>query len=507
MLPCKKAKMTVEKHFEIGKIDNRIYGSFLEHLGRAVYNGIYEPSHPLADENGFRKDVIQMVKELQVPIVRYPGGNFVSGYNWEDGIGPKGSRPKRLDLAWRTLETNQIGIGEFNRWAKSVNTDIMLAVNLGTRGISEACRLLEYCNHESGSYYSDLRRQNGDAEPFRIKTWCLGNEMDGKWQTGHKTADEYGRLAAETACAMRTIDPDIELVSCGSSNSKMETFPDWEATTLSHVYDDVDFISMHQYFGNEKNDFKDYLALSLEMDYFIKTVKSVCDYIKAKKRSKRTLNISFDEWNVWYQSRQSDEELMKKSPWQVAPPLLEDAYTFEDALLVGCMLITLIKNADRVKIACLAQLVNVIAPIMTEIGGGSWKQTIFYPFLHASLYGRGIALQSVIVSDKYDSTNFTDVPYLESVAVYNEEKEEVTIFSVNRSEEDCLNLECDVRSFGSVRLLEHIVLACDDLKAVNSLAGSPVRPSRCETTTLHSGVIQAYLCKASWNVIRLSTRK
>lgn len=499
--------MTIEKDFQIGKIDSRIYGSFLEHLGRAVYNGIYEPSHPLADKNGFRKDVIELVKKLRVPIVRYPGGNFVSGYNWEDGVGPKNSRPKRLDLAWRTLETNQIGISEFHQWAKAANTNIMLAVNLGTRGIREACSLLEYCNHESGTYYSDLRRQNGDPDPFGIKTWCLGNEMDGTWQTGHKTADEYGRLAAETARAMRIIDPSIELVSCGSSSSKMETFPDWEAATLSHVYDDVDFISMHQYFGNTEDDFEDFLALSLEMDYFIKTVKSVCDYIKSKKRSKKTLNISFDEWNVWYHTRASDDERMEKHPWQVAPSLLEDVYTFEDALLVGCMLITLIKNSDRVKMACLAQLVNVIAPIMTQVGGGSWKQTIFYPFLHASVFGRGTALQPVIKSDKYDSKNFTDVPYLESVAVYNEEKEEVTIFAVNRSKEDPLNLECNVRSFGQVRVLEHIVLACDNLKAVNSLTDSPVQPSLCHTTALDQGVIHAHLGKASWNVIRISTQK
>lgn len=506
-LPCKEAKMTIEKDFQVGTIDSRIYGSFLEHLGRAVYNGIYEPSHPLANEHGFRKDVIELVKELRVPIVRYPGGNFVSGYNWEDGIGPKDLRPKRLDLAWRTLETNQIGISEFHRWAKSANTNIMLAVNLGTGGIREACSLLEYCNHESGTYYSDLRRQNGDPDPFKIKTWCLGNEMDGTWQTGHKTADEYGRLAAETARAMRIIDPDIELVSCGSSSSKMETFPDWEASTLSHVYDDVDFISMHQYFGNTEDDFEDFLALSLEMDYFIKTVKSVCDYIKSKKRSKKTLNISFDEWNVWYHTRESDDERMQKHPWQVAPSLLEDVYTFEDALLVGCMLITLIKNADRVKMACLAQLVNVIAPIMTQVGGGSWRQTIFYPFLHASVFGRGTALQPVIVSDKYDSKNFTDVPYLESVAVYNEEKEEVTIFAVNRSKEDPLNLVCDVRSFGQVQILEHIVLSCDNLKAVNSLAGSPVQPCLCHTATLDEGILSAHLGKASWNVIRIRTQR
>ena len=299
----------------------------------------------------------------------------------------------------------------------------------------------------------------------------------------------------------------MSMAACGSSSSKMETFPDWEATTLSHVYDDVDFISMHQYFGNTEDDFADFLALSLEMDFFIKTVKSVCDYIKAKKRSRKTMNISFDEWNVWYHTRKSDDERMEKEPWQVAPPLLEDVYTFEDALLVGCMLITLIKNADRVKMACLAQLVNVIAPIMTEVGGSSWKQTIFYPFLHASVYGRGVALQPVIVSDKYDSKNFTDVPYLESVAVYNEEKEEVTIFAVNRSKEDSLNLECNVKSFGDVKILEHIVLACDDLKAVNSLFSSPVQPVHSDAATLDSGIISVNLGKASWNVIRLSTQK
>lgn len=503
----KKAKMIIDKNYRIAKIDERIYGSFIEHLGRAVYNGIYEPSHQLADENGFRKDVIDMVRELQVPIVRYPGGNFVSGYNWEDGVGPRENRPKRLDLAWKTLETNQIGISEFSKWAKLSNTDIMMAVNLGTRGIAEACNLLEYCNHKSGTYYSDLRRTHGDNEPFNIKTWCLGNEMDGVWQTGHKTAYEYGRLAAETAHAMKIIDPNIEFVSCGSSNSKMVTFPEWEAVTLEETYENVDYVSMHQYYGNADNDSSDYLASSLEMDHFIKTVVSVCDYIKAKKRSKKTLNISFDEWNVWFHSHSADIEYANKNTWDMAPPLLEDIYTFEDALVIGCLLITLIKHADRVKIACLAQLVNVIAPIMTEIGGGAWKQTIFYPFLHASVFGRGVALQSIIVSDKYDSKNFTDVPYLEGVAVYNEEKEEITIFAVNRNLEEALNFECDIRSFGDSRILEHIVLECDNLKAINTLVSSPIQPKKCGMTSLNNGIINGKLGKASWNVIRIGKNK
>ena len=294
----RRAKMVLDKEFQIAPIDKRIYGSFIEHLGRAVYEGIYQPGHPAADENGFRKDVVELVKELDVPIIRYPGGNFVSNFYWEDSVGPVEERPHRLELAWRSLEKNEIGLNEFSKWAKQVNSEVMMAVNLGTRGISDACNLLEYCNHPSGTKYSDLRRKHGVKEPHNIKVWCLGNEMDGPWQIGHKTMEEYGRLAEETAKAMRLIDPTIELVSCGSSNREMPTFPDWEAVTLSHTYDYVDYISMHQYYGNRDNDSNDFLAQSDDMDDFIRTIIATCDYVKAKKRSKKTMNLSFDEWNV-----------------------------------------------------------------------------------------------------------------------------------------------------------------------------------------------------------------
>ncbi|MFR5337179.1 MAG: alpha-N-arabinofuranosidase, partial [Blautia producta] len=233
----RRAKMVLDKEFQIAPIDKRIYGSFIEHLGRAVYEGIYQPGHPAADENGFRQDVVQLVKELDVPIIRYPGGNFVSNFYWEDSVGPVSERPHRLELAWRSLEKNEIGLNEFSKWAKQVNSEVMMAVNLGTRGIQDACNLLEYCNHPSGTKYSDLRIRHGVKDPHNIKVWCLGNEMDGPWQIGHKTMEEYGRLAEETAKAMRLIDPGIELVSCGSSNRDMPTFPDWEAVTLSHTYD------------------------------------------------------------------------------------------------------------------------------------------------------------------------------------------------------------------------------------------------------------------------------
>lgn len=495
-----KAKMVVDKDFKISEIDKRIYGSFVEHLGRAVYGGVYEPGHPTADEQGFRKDVMELVKELQVPIVRYPGGNMVSAYNWEDGVGPKEDRPRRLELAWRVTETNEIGTNEFMDWAKKVNSEVMMAVNLGTRGIDAARNLLEYCNHPGGTYYSELRKQHGYKDPHNIKTWCLGNEMDGPWQVGQKTPYEYGRLAAETAKAMKLVDPTIELVSCGSSNSNMPTFPEWEATTLEHTYEFADYVSLHQYYGNRSGDTANYLAKSLDMENFIQTVISTCDYIKAKKRSKKTINLSFDEWNVWFHSNEQDKEI---EPWTIAPPQLEDVYNFEDAILVGSMLNAMLRHSDRVKVACMAQLVNVIAPIMTETGGGIFKQTIFYPYYYTSVYGRGVALNPVVSSPKYDSKDFTDVPYLDTSVVYNEEKEELVIFATNRHMENQLHVDVDVRSFEGYKVVEHVVLENDDLKAVNTLQKEQVKPHSNGESYLDDGKLVGILPKLSWNMIRL----
>lgn len=499
----KFAKMIVDQDFAANQIDKRIYGSFIEHLGRAVYEGIFEPSHPAADDEGFRQDVLDLVREVGVPIVRYPGGNFVSNFYWEDSVGPVEDRPKRLELAWRSLEPNTIGINEFARWAKKADTQIMQAVNLGTRGIEAACNLLEYCNHPSGTKYSDLRVSHGVKEPHNIKTWCLGNEMDGPWQTGHKTAVEYGRLADETAKAMRQIDPDIELVLCGSSNTHMPTFPLWEDTALTESYNSVDFISLHNYYGNPTNDIDNYLAQSDDMEHFIKTVIATCDYVKAKKRSKKTINLSFDEWNVWFHSNESDSDTMKNHPWQQAPALLEDTYTFEDAILVGLLLITLIKHSDRVKMACLAQLVNVIAPIMTVKGGCAWKQSIFYPYLHASKYGRGRVIQPVMTSSRHDTKEFSDVTDVVSVSVWNEEADELTVFAVNRSTTDDIVLETSLKGFEGYRLQEHIVLENSDMKAVNGPAGEQVSPiAATDRTEVTGDAVKARLAKTSWNVLR-----
>lgn len=497
-----KSKVTVSKDFIVSKVDPRVYGSFVEHMGRCVYEGIYEPGHS-SSTNGFREDVKALVSELNVPLIRYPGGNFLSGYNWEDGIGEVSNRPKRLDLAWRTVETNEIGIHEFMGWAKTVGAEVNMAVNLGTRGVDAARNLVEYCNFEGDSQWSNLRRTNGQEEPFRIKTWCLGNEMDGPWQIGHKTAEEYGRLAEETAKAMKLVDDSIELVVCGSSNSKMPTFASWEAEVLEHTYDHVDYLSLHQYYGNHEDDIENYLAQSIDMDQYIKSVTAICDYVKAKKRSEKQLNLSFDEWNIWYHSNEKDES---NEPWQVAPHILEDVYNFEDALVLGCMLITLVKNADRVKIACLAQLVNVIAPIMTEKDGPAWKQTIFHPFMQLSKYGRGNVLLPQIDCPTYSTSQFSSVPYLESVIIHNEEASELVIFAVNRSLNESLTLLVDARDFEIGEVIEFSQMAGFDCKEVNTKDKQDVKPSTSNDYQITKNVVEAVLAPLSWNVIRCKVK-
>ena len=500
----KKAEIIVDKYYLTGAVDKRIFGSFIEHLGRAVYEGIYQENSPFADEQGMRKDVLELVRELKVPIVRYPGGNFVSGYHWEDGVGPKAERPAKVDLAWHVIESNQFGLNEFADWAKKAGTEVMMAVNLGTRGPEEAKDILEYCNFKKGTYYSDLRRKHGYEEPHNIKLWCLGNEMDGPWQMGHKTAKEYGRAAAETGRLMKFLDPDIETVACGSSSLGMDTFGYWEEEVLSECYDQVDYLSLHQYYGHRENDTPEFLANSKGMDEFISSVLSIADCVKAKKRSKKQINLSFDEWNVWYHSNEADAQLEK---WVQAPHQLEDVYNFEDALLVGSMLITMLRHADRVKIACLAQLVNVIAPIMTDAGGGAaWKQTIFYPFMHASKYGRGVVLMPMLSTDTHDTSKHDHVTDVDSVAVYNEEKEELTIFAVNRTLDADIELTTDMRGMEGYKVTEHIVLENSDLKAVNCAGGQHVLPKTVERSKMDGGIMTSMLHKASWNVIRLSRK-
>lgn len=495
----KKATLHVNKYFKVGEVDDRLYGSFIEHLGRAVYEGIYQPGQSTADEQGFRQDVIDLVKQLNVPVVRYPGGNFVSGYRWEDTVGPKEERPSKIDLAWRVIEKNEFGLNEFVDWTKKAQTETMMAINLGTRGVEAAKNILEYCNLEKGSYYSDLRRQHGWAEPHNIKLWCLGNEMDGPWQEGHKTAYEYGRIAAEAGRAMKMLDPTIETVACGSSALTMPTFGEWEDTVLMEAYDQVDYLSLHQYYGNRDDDSAGFLANTVAMDQFISSVISICDAVKAKKRGKKEIHLSFDEWNVWYHSNEQDRKI---KPWSQHPHQLEDVYNLEDALLVAGMMITMLRHADRVKVACLAQLVNVIAPIMTS-DTGAWKQTIYYPFELISNLGRGTVLHTEMTVPFYESAH-GDAPYLDSVAVMNEEEETVTIFAVNKSFEEKMELTADLRQFEGYRVDKHVILTHPDLKAENTETHpNKVAPHANGNAELDGGHLTAVLPIQSFNVITM----
>lgn len=500
----KKAALILDKDFVISRVDERLFGSFIEQLGRSVYGGIYDPGNPKSDKNGFRQDVIRLVNQLNVPLVRYPGGNFVSGFNWEDSIGPAESRLTRLDLAWATTETNAFGLHEFCEWAKQTNSQVMYAINLGTRGIDAARNVVEYANHPGGSYWSDLRKKNGASQPFNIKLWCLGNEMDGPWQIGQKTAYEYGRAANESAKVMKWVDPSIEVVACGSSAYDMPTFGSWELEMLDLCYENVDYISLHRYYQNLNHDTANFLAKSMDMDAFIKTVVSICDAVGGKKHSKKKLNLSFDEWNVWYHSNEQDKEILANNRWGYSLHLLEDVYNFEDALLVGGMLITLLRNSDRVKIACMAQLVNVIAPIMTS-ESGCWAQTTYWPFMHVSRYGRGQALEPVIKCEKYHTNEYDDVPLIDSAAVLGDD-DTLTIFVLNRCVDHQVELTCDLRAFDSIKCKEHIVLHHQNVNAINCEQNpNEVVPKTLTDWEDDQGRFLIKLPSLSWNVLRFST--
>ena len=492
-------RVVVDPDFVIGPVDRRLFGSFVEHMGRCVYGGIFEPGHPAADQAGLRGDVVDLTRELGVTAVRYPGGNFVSGYRWEDGVGPVADRPTRLDLAWRSIETNAFGLHEFMEWSRRAEVDPILAVNLGTRGVQAAADLVEYANHPSGTALSDQRRANGADAAFGIRTWCLGNEMDGPWQIGQKTASEYGRLAAETGKAMKLVDPTIELVACGSSGRHMSTFGAWEREVLEHTYDVADYISLHAYY-EEDGDLASFLASSVDMGAFISEVVATCDHVQAVRRSPKVMRLAFDEWNVWYQKAYN---AAPQRQWERAPHLIEDDFTVADAVVVGSYLTTLLEHADRVAIACQAQLANIIAPIRTVPGGPAWRQTIFHPFALVAATARGVSLTVPVVADEVQTTRFGPVPAVQAAATWDEESGRLAIFLVCRDVTDGVDVQVDLRSIPGARLSGHHVLADPDLRAVNS-AQDPdrVRP-RPGASSLTDGQLSAHLPPVSFHALIL----
>ena len=481
------AQLTLDPAFAIAPVDRRLFGSFVEHMGRCVYTGIFEPGHPAADADGLRTDVLELVRELGISTVRYPGGNFVSGYRWEDGVGPTGDRPRRLDLAWRAIETNAFGLNEFMRWADLAGVEPMMAVNLGTRGVEAAAELVEYCNLPDGTAAADLRRKHGVAQPHDVKLWCLGNEMDGPWQIGNLTALEYGRVAARAGHAMRRVDPSIELVACGSSNSDMATFAAWEATVLEQAYDQVDYISLHTYYDPEKHDDASFRASAVDLDGFIDNVVATADHVRAKLRRSKRINLSLDEWNVWYQSRFTEPE---DRGIEDLPALIEDDYNGTDAVVVGNLLISMLRHADRLTVGCQAQLVNVIAPIRTRAGGEAWRQTIFHPFAHTARLARGTVLRPALTASPEMTTGrFGEVPAVDAVATHDEESGALTVFLVNRGTEP-VPLALDLRAFPRHRVVQHLTLTAD-------------RPELTELAT-HGDTDEILLPPVSWHALCLT---
>src|SRR5947208_852480 len=464
------ARVYVDSRRLIGALDRNLFGSFLEHLGRAIYEGVYDPVSKLSDANGFRKDVMEEVRQMGVPIIRYPGGNFVSGYNWLDGVGPKESRPRVLDKAWNAINTNQFGTNEFMAWCKAVGTEPLMGLNLGTGTPEAAAALVEYCNLDQGTEWSDLRRKHGVAQPYKVRRWCLGNEMDGPWQIGHMTATEYGMKAQDAARQMRYVDPSLQLIACGSSGPFMPTYLEWDREVLEQCYDYVDGLSLHRYFTNSPQDTggdsSKFLAMNLSMEQQIAETVAVCDLVRGHKRSPKKLWLSFDEWNVWYRARSGDAT---NGHHQEAPHLLEEVYNLEDALLVGGLVNSLLRNADRVKIACLAQLINVIAPIMTD-ANGILRQTIYYPYSWALQFAKGAVLDLLVQSSTYEVSGLDQVAHVDVAGSLDRNDGKLSLFILNRDLSKSHNVEVVWEDAAPARVITASILTGDDMKASNTFA-------------------------------------
>ena len=456
------ATLYLNSNFVIDTVDKRIFGGFLEHLGRCIYRGVYDPQHPASDDGGLRDDLLQALRDLEVTIVRYPGGNFVSGYHWEDGIGPRSARPTVRDLAWQSTEPNTFGTDEFLKLCRKLEWLPMLAVNLGTGTAEEARNWVEYCNAEVGTKYSDQRADGSSVDPWGVPVWCLGNEMDGPWQLGHVPVEEYCNRAQMAAKMMKDCDPNIELVACGSSGPQMATFLDWDRQVLGRLGGRLaDYISLHRYVGNPNDDSAEYLAISNSIDAQIEAVDAAAKYTAALHKSSRRTYLCFDEWNVWYRARTAEHV---DGRGKFAPTLLEETYNFEDALVVAAFLMSFIRHADSVKVANLAQLVNVIAPLRTS-AERVLRQTIFHAFRLVSSRKGGVALRQAVDCDSYETTSYGDVRYLDSAATLDGNK--LNVFLLNRHLVEPMSLTVECSALDLTELQHGEILTHSDLKAQN----------------------------------------
>jgi alpha-N-arabinofuranosidase len=497
--------VTLDPGFVIAPVPPRMFGALVEHMGRCVYGGVFEPGHPKADADGLRQDVLDLTRELGVTMARYPGGNFVSSFDWEDSVGPVDERPTRLELAWRQLEPNTFGLNEFMRWAAVAGVEPMMVANLGTRGVADACNLIEYTNFPGGTKYSDLRIKHGVRDPYDIKVWCLGNEQDGPWQIAQKSADEYGLAAAETAKAIKRIDPTVEVVSCASAWRHLPTMGSWQAAVLEHAYDYVDHVSLHAYFEPIEGDRAGYLASGLVLESLIDGAVATADYVGAKRRSKKKLGVAFDEYNLWYESRFNIDDRFsdRNLEWKFAPRLIEDTYTAQDAVAFGGLLMSLLRRSDRVTMACLSELVNVIAPIRSEPGSAAWRQTTFHPFALLARHARGDVLRTEPRTATLDSPTYGDVAAVDVLATREPETGATAVFAVNRGAEPA-QLRVNLRALPEMRVVEHVELGGPSPDAVNT-ENDPdaVVPVASDDHTIEDELLRAPLPPASWTMLRL----
>lgn len=494
-----RATLHLDTQHTIGAIDPRIFGGFLEHLGRCVYEGIYDPGNPLSDESGFRRDVLEALRPLKMPVMRYPGGNFVSCYDWRDGIGPREERPARLDYAWHSVESNQFGTDEFMEWCKELGTAPMLAVNLGTAGTVDAAALLEYCNFPAGTAWADRRKRNGHTNPYGVKLWCLGNEMDGEWQAGHVPAEVYAQRAWQAGVIMKGLDPTIETIACGSSHEKMSTYMTWDRTVLDYCWDKIDYFSAHRYSHNRSDDTAWYLAEGVDIDRVLTDYASLLGYMRAVKKSNKHVYLSFDEWNVWYRARQGDAV---DGHWTQAPHLLEEAYNLEDALVCAQYLMSFIRRADIVKVACLAQIVNAIAPISTR-ADGLLLQTIYYPISMIAQSATGISLAPIVHSPTYAAGARGEVSVLDAAATYDALSGIATFMLLNRHQHEQLSVDVKVADLSIRRVVTAHSLG-DDVKAANTWdQPDRVRPTRAQATVDEAGVLHVTTPAPGLTVVRV----
>jgi len=412
-----QARIKIDTDREIGQVDPLLFGNFSEHLGRVIYGGIYDEGNPLSDKDGYRTDVMKGVKELGVTILRWPGGNFASGYNWKDGIGPKDKRPVRPDYAWGGVESNRFGTDEFLKYCERVGVEPYVCINAGLASVEDARHWVEYTNEKRHTYWADQRRKNGRDEPYKVKYWGLGNEIDGPWQMGHKNAEDYSKFAREAGKAMRWTDNSIKLIASGSSNfGRDANWVEWNRTVLTELNGLIDYISLHTYIGNRDNNLEKFLAASNDVDERIEVTAGLIKAAQTRDDA-RPVAIAFDEWNVWYRS---------------GGCCLEEIYDFEDGLAMGMFLNSFIRHADVVKMANLAQLVNGIAPMFTNKDGIFYQPT-FFPVAEYSRQGGNAAIDVLVDSPAYKTGKRT-ARYLDVSCTYDKKGKQLFVNVLNRSE-------------------------------------------------------------------------